>query len=543
MASLRTNAPDDTQQRMAAALAQLVQGQQQNQAAANAMAVAPPPGPRPLPPRPPSQLAPMPVSPATPPGAALAQQLVAPAGINYGPQPPPSLDDLAGKISEVVSDPRIQNTLVNAATALGLLTPGPGGAAAGTAAGLTKAAPLIVGAARRLQAPTILRHMNPTAEDISAIKAAAEGYGRKGWPDATREVFKTTPEAYAETTQLVPQVSIKDRLPGPASPTEKLPIKDRARPIVENTPQIADALAEALYPMVQRQDPMLKFYHTGPVIRGLEQHADMSIPEANAFMRDWAGQGAATSPRTQTPPNLRNASYLQWRRASGDPLVPPFDAARDNIPGFPMMGMHVNLADKFARGVENPWINPKPTAFREAWSGNLLDVTGDTHNIRSTLYILDRLKPGSLPRPWFASDEAFAKYQNQGFLALDAGDIVDTLGSKAVNKVDRQSEYLPMVEPWYGAAQRLGIAPAEGQSGGWFNFGGITGLESPPKTITNLLNDQVEATSRALTDVSPEKVVDWWARRKIPLAGVAGTAGLGAAAASAVKDDGGDIYQ
>jgi hypothetical protein len=370
------------------------------------------------------------------------------------------------------------------------------------------------------KAPAILPSALPSADQIGAIKQAAVGYGRKGWPTAEQGIFKTTPEAYAETTALVPQQSIRERLPGPL-PGEGLPNKGRADIIVANQDAIANRIAERLDPMVRAGDERLKFYHTGPVIRGLEQYGDMTTEGANRFMRDWAGQGAATSPRTQTPPNLRNSSYLMYERARGDPLTPERYAREGNIPGFPMMGMHVDLADKFARGAENAFVNPKPTTFRENWSGNLRDVTGDTHNIRSTLYEMDQLQPGSLPRGWFNSDAAFAKYKEHGFHTVDAGDIADTLGSKTVNKIPRQSEYLPMTDPWTLAAQKVGIAPAEGQSGGWFSYGDITGLQSPPKTIPNLLNDQIAATAKA-ADVSPEQVVNWWAKGKIPLAGVGG---------------------
>jgi hypothetical protein len=376
-----------------------------------------------------------------------------------------------------------------------------------------------------LAAPAILPRQLPDAGDIAVIKQAAVGYGRKGWPTAAQEVFKTTPEAYAETTQLVPQQSIKGQLPGPL-PGEALPNQARAAPIVENTDAIANRIAERLDPMVRAGDERLKFYHTGPVIRGLQQYGGHDIGEANAFMRDWAGQGAATSPRTQTPPNLRNSSYLLHNWAQGTPITPAQYAAEGNVPGFPMMGMHVDLADKFRRGVENPFTNPKPFTFRENWSGNLRDVTADTHNIRSTLYEMDQLQPGSLPRGWFNSDAAFAKYRSDGFRAVDAGDIADTLGSKTVKGVPRQSEYLPMAEPWYRAAQQVGLAPAEAQSGGWFSYGGITGLQSPPKTITNLLNDQIAATAKA-TGQSPEKIVNWWSRGRIPLAGVAGATAMG----------------
>jgi hypothetical protein len=363
----------------------------------------------------------------------------------------------------------------------------------------------------------------PTPDDIAAIKAAAVGYGRKGWPSAEREVFSTAPEAYAQTPQLVPQQSVKAQLPGPL-PGEALPLKGRADVIAANADPIAARIAERLQPMVAQDSPLLKFYHTAPVVRGLQDYGGLSLPEANTFMRDWAGQGAATSPRTQTPPNLRNSSYLMYQRAAGNPLTPERYAAEGNVPGFPMMGMHVDLADKFARGAENPWTNPKPYTFRENWAGNLSDVTGDTHNIRSTLYEMDQAQPGSLPRGWFSSDAAFDKYRAQGFRALEPGEISDTLGSTAVKGVRRQSEYLPMTEPWYRAAGQLGIHPAEAQSGGWFFYGPITGLQSPPKTITNLLNDQVNATAKVL-NVPPEQVVNWWANRKIPLAGVAGAMG------------------
>jgi hypothetical protein len=373
--------------------------------------------------------------------------------------------------------------------------------------------------------PNIISRANPDPGDIHKVMEVARAYGRKGWPTAEREVFKTTPEAYAETTSLVPQISIKDRLPGPL-PGEALPNKGRADIIVQNTDAIANRIAERLDPMVRAGDERLKFYHTGPVIRGLERYGEMPVGDANLFMRNWAGQGAATSPRTQTPPNLRNSSYLTYLRESGNPLTPERYAAEGNTPGFPMMGMHVDLADKFARGAENALTNPKPTTFRENWSGNLRDVTGDTHNIRSTLYEMDQLHPGSLPRGWFTSDKAYAKYRSDGFQAVDPGDIADTLGDKTVKGIRRQSEYLPMTEPWYRAAQKLGIAPAEGQSGGWFSYGGITGLQSPPKTIPNLLNDQVDATAKAL-NVPPEKVVQWWSRGQIPLAGIGGAAMMG----------------
>ena len=70
-------------------------------------------------------------------------------------------------------------------------------------------------------------------------------------------------------------------------------------------------------------------------------------------------------------------------------------------------------------------------------------------------------------------------------------------------------------------AHQLGIDPSAAQSLGWFHYGPVTGLQSPPKTIPNLLNDQIEATAKAM-NVPHEKAVHWWAKRMIPLASLAG---------------------
>lgn len=376
------------------------------------------------------------------------------------------------------------------------------------------------------QSPAVGSRANPTPDDINAIYARAAELKDAPYPDAKREIFKTTPEAYAETEKLVPQVSVRERLPN-VDETGKLPNNGRAQMVIDNADQMAANIAERLDPLVRRGDNTLKFYDTGPVIRGGAEYGGLSLDDANAFMRDWAGQGAATSPRTATPQNLRNSSYLLYNRANDTPVTREIFDAQGNRPGFRMMGMHVDLADKFAKGAENPLTNPKPFTFRENWSGNLRDVTGDTHNIRSSLYELDRLHPGQLPREFFSSDDAFNAYRSAGGFQpnapMNVGGINDSLGDLTVNKVKRQAEYGVMTDPWYRAAGLLDIAPARAQSGGWFSYGDVTGLRSPPKTIPNLLNDQVGETARVL-GVPEEKAAEWWFQKKIPLAGVGGAA-------------------
>jgi hypothetical protein len=382
---------------------------------------------------------------------------------------------------------------------------------------------LTAGAARR--APAVITRANPTSDDIAAIKASVAQTKSAPWPTAQNPMFDTSPEALARNNDVVPQTSYRDQLPAPWSDTKQMPLGGRAQQIIDARAPLADKIASDLQPLTDPSNPfhrLTQFYSTSPILEQLQKQGVLDPDEATQFMRDWAGQGAATSPRTATPQNMRNSSNLLWRRASGDPVPSEAEGWTPamNEPGFPMMGMHVNLADQFARGVENINTNPKPTMFREGWSGNQADVTADTHNIRSTLYNYDQLNPGQLHPSWFTK-QGYQDYQSAGGFKpgqqLDVGAIKDTLEGSTKGGVYKQTEYGPMADPWYDAAQKLGITPAAGQAAGWFNYGPITGLKSPPKILPDLLNDQLEHTSRVL-GVAPQKVLDWWGKRKIPLA-------------------------
>jgi hypothetical protein len=368
-------------------------------------------------------------------------------------------------------------------------------------------------------APAIVRDEATAATEKILEHAAKER--RPTYPPATQPVFKGD-ETGELTRELVPQTSIRDQIPRPEPGTKAkdLPANARSRIIAENVEPISDIIARDLRPMVEANARPGQFYHTGGVLQGLTDIGGLSPAESLGHMGRWSGQGAATSPRTATPQNLRNASYLNWRQAQGNPLTLEQFTKEGNQPGFAMMGMHARLGDEFAQGTVNINKNPKPSIFQRNWSGNLADVTGDTHNIRATLAALDELHPGKLPREWFVSDEAHKAYKKRGGFGQDplpVGDIKDTLEGATKNKVYKQTEYGIMTDPWYRAAEKLGIDPATGQAHGWFGYGGRTGLMSPEATIDDLLNAQIEATSRA-TGLHPEKILQLWGRGRIPLA-------------------------
>lgn len=370
---------------------------------------------------------------------------------------------------------------------------------------------------------TAEQNRDPRALYEAELEKLAAGEGEPVFGPADPELTK----------QLVPQYSLKHHLP-PYDENVPFPANDRARPIWENRHALAKILADDLSLI----DEPIPFYSTGSVLTGLTDKTPLGMAGAQSFMRDWSGQGAGTSTRTKTPQNLRNASFLQYRRAAGDPLTPEVQRAEQaaglwgsdpktgknnlNRPGFAMMEGHTRLSDEFARDVVDPWRNPKPYLFQEAWSGNMGDVVADQHNILAVLDAYDRLDPGGLPREWFMSDAAYQSYRESGGLPKQipdkmfegslAGGVVPGTGGR-----EAQTEYPLIAEPTYLAADLMGISPSEAQENLWFAKGGLTGLRSPPRAIPDLLNAQIQATARA-TGLHPEVIMKLWATRKIPLA-------------------------
>lgn len=376
---------------------------------------------------------------------------------------------------------------------------------------------------RLLAAPAVQTSGN--APLISKIYEAAKLKRTPDYPMAKEPVFDYAPDyGLQETKDLVPQRSVAGDLPPMPSP-DTMPYGGRTTPIYENAEEIANRMASDISAKMGQPGGFkpMGFYSTGPVIRGLSDKGGLSPDQSRNFMRSWSGQGAATSPRTQTPPNLRNASYLLHRQAIGDPLTQAKWNVEGNLPGFPMIGkMHQPLSEGFFAGTTDPWKNPKPYTFRENWAGNLQDPTADTHYIRKTLDYLDQIMPGQIPRGWFDDQASYDKYvAEKGFPKEGKlpGEISDTLEGQMIPGTGRwaQTEYPVLQQPGRLAAQKLNISPAEAQAAMWFIGGPRTGLMSPEMTIPDLLNAQIEATAKA-TGLAPERILKLWATGAIPLA-------------------------
>ena len=339
-------------------------------------------------------------------------------------------------------------------------------------------------------------------------------------PTGTEPVFDLSQAAYEETPRILPQTDpalVQASLPRlPAGAT------DRMRNVIELTPQIAGRLADKA--QQGRGTAQEYFYHTGPIVRGLEA-VDVPQNEAVQFLTEnFAPAFAGTSPRTNTEQNMRNASLLMYLRGKGVPISSELYDQFGNARGYNMMGSHQDLTGQMFAGTHNPLKNPKPSSFLPNTAGDLGYVTADTHNIRGALLAMNEVEPGSINLDWFKTPEARARYAETAQFN-PAKDINDSLQSIGSGERKIQVEYGPMADVTFEAARQAGIAPGPMQSLGWFGSGGDTGLASATKTIAELMNERVNVTAQAL-GISPAEVLRMFYEGNIPLMAEGGLAEL-----------------
>ncbi|MAK71965.1 MAG: hypothetical protein CMF19_07960 [Idiomarinaceae bacterium] len=332
-------------------------------------------------------------------------------------------------------------------------------------------------------------------------------------PSGQDPLFDTSPEAY--------QADLPEQkdTPVPRAPEgKKLPKGDRAAPVAAMQSEIADVLAERMRPHLGTAAQY--FYNTGPIIR---KAIEMGIPEAQAReqLKKFALNYAATSPRTMTEQNLRNASLVSAKEARDIPLTEVVGPGGTGIneKGYPMMigpsGIHRLLVDaKNAEGISYN-TNPKPATFAENVMGNLQGVTVDTHAIRGALDAMNEVQPGSIP-DGFIKPEFREQYKADPSSLDPAKMIDDTLGDQKVDGEKMQTEYAVFSDLYKAAAQRVGVSPAEAQSLGWFGSGDKTGLASDLKTVVDLLDERIDVTAQALNRPKEKVFVDFMSG-KIPL--------------------------
>lgn len=316
--------------------------------------------------------------------------------------------------------------------------------------------------------------------------------------DLSRDSYEQTEKMFAQTDPAIAQASLPRALAG-----STYPLGDRMRPVIDLTPRIAERLAEKA--QQGRGTAQEYFYHTAPIITGLE---DIGVSRQDALdflQRRLAPAFAGTSPRTNTEQNMRNATMMMYLKKQGYPISGDIYDMYGNARGYNMMTNHQNLTGKMFEGTHDPMTNPKPSSFLPNTAGDLGYVTADTHNIRGALLAMNEVEPGSIPKGFFKKPDEYRRYAETGEFN-PATAVNDSLQSAKVGGREIQVEYGPMADVTFEAARLGGIAPAPMQSLGWFGSGADTGLASATKTIPELLNERVNVTAQAL-GMTPEEVL------------------------------------
>ena len=310
----------------------------------------------------------------------------------------------------------------------------------------------------------------------------------------------------------------------------KLPLNNRGAKVIEMSDKISDVLADRARPLVGSN--VQYFYHTGPLI---DKAVELGIPEEEARqqLKKFALNYAATSPRTMTEQNLRNASLVTAKQKRGVDLTEMIGPGGEGVneKGYPMMinpgGIHKKLVDEAAVDGLNFNTNPKPATFAENVSGNLAGVTADTHAIRAVFDAMNEIEPGSIPIEFIGGKNAKAtKEMRAQYLAdpssLDPATMInDTLATQKINGEPTQTEYAIFSDIYKKVAEKIGVRPAEAQSLSWFANGKKTGLASEPKTIVELIDERVDVTSQMLGQ-SKDEVFKKFMKGSIPLLSLGG---------------------
>lgn len=353
-------------------------------------------------------------------------------------------------------------------------------------------------------------------------------------PSGSDPLFDLSPESYEKTLPEQKETYVPRQ---PAGTNKPLPKGDRGRAVQDKADQIADRLAERMEPWLGTEAQY--FYHTGPIV-DKAMGMGFSKEEVYDWMKDFSEAYAATSPRTETAQNIRNATLVMTKRQLGIDLDEIIGPGGDGIneKGYPMMigksGIHRKLTDDVEAGGINPDTNPKPATFAENVYGNLDGVTVDTHAIRGALDAMNQIEPGSIPSGYIKKE--FRDQYAADPSSLDPAKMIDdTMGSQKIAGQDMQTEYAVFSDIYRKAGEKLGVSPAEAQSMGWFGSGDSTGLASELKSVSRLLDERLDVTAQALGE-DKETVFRKLLKKEIPVLQLFATAGAGGAAVASMDD-------
>ena len=299
-----------------------------------------------------------------------------------------------------------------------------------------------------------------------------------------------------------------------------------------------------------------KWYHTEPVRRMfLDEFGPVEGPKRMATFMDMV---AATSPRSDVPTNIRNASYYYQQALAGRQKPPslyyPYGHVAQQTHGSNFEKLMVNrpmgLSAEAPAGLSlwDVLANPKPASFSANLQGNLFPGTMDTHAFRNIgmrtgdpdflqTSFSNVFKPGKSP----VEDSLIARFgevkQNidpktgkvkhiatfrpqtlfkEGRLSMEEAQSLPTFWADKPNK----NEYAAAEEMYRRIGQRQGLPTADTQAAAWAGGGELTGLgTSPTHTFPELLNERILFTAR-MRGQDPTQTLRDFVTGRVPLLAV-----------------------
>jgi hypothetical protein len=381
----------------------------------------------------------------------------------------------------------------------------------------------------------------------------------QGLPIPGKEFTQVAREA-AETVKQMPQGAGPLDLTGKMRsdvPQVPVPRYDPPRGIsprlqdAMNNPAVVKGIRESMQAGIKMGAH--NWYHNDPIRRAwISELGEKEGSREFARLMDYT---AGTSPRSDVPVNIRNASYyyLMTGRELPDKLPYPY--------GHMAQALHRGNISKLEEAMRGGvgaermpeyrgwdiFANPKPVSFSEDLQGNLIPVAADTHAMRNLAMrtgdprwletqiseaVAKGKKPSEFQREW--GEVKFNKDKGIYIVTYRPQELVEggRMSMKEAKKIPpfwagkpTKGEY-GAVEKFYGdIAKPLKLAPAEGQSAAWSGAGELTGLGTPPNlTFAEMFNNRILYTA-LIRGEKPENTLRDFIRKRKPLLGF-GAAGM-----------------
>jgi hypothetical protein len=327
-------------------------------------------------------------------------------------------------------------------------------------------------------------------------------------------------------------------------------ISPRMQAALEN-PEVHEGLRQSMQAGMQMGAE--KWYHNDPIFQAwVSELGPVEGPREFARYMDYV---AATSPRSDVPTNIRNASYYYVHgpkalRPEDNPY--PYghlaeDLHRSNIAGLQAAergrgSVGAQFAPEF--GGWDIFQNPKPVSFSQDLQGNLIPVAADTHAMRNVAMRtndprwletqIQEFVPKSRKGGLSEFQEAYGtpKRTEKGVAVVYRPQDLVERGRMTLPEAKevpsfwvgkpRENEY-GAIENLYGdVSGRMQLSPGEGQSAAWSGAGELTGLgTAPDQTFPEMFNNRVLYTAM-MRNENPQDTLRSLIRKQAPLLSVGG---------------------